>query len=129
MVRERSFIASAGYHLGGQRSIRLRPAPEAISGPPERRLGQVGEHLHFPPAARMVSSTSPDEAESSAMIIRPMESTAVGRRGTRPVSRKVITTGSPKAIDSSAKTMPIAEKKRSGRSDRLSFSIVLKMRK
>ena len=66
--------------------------------------------------------------DKNARIIMPVTSTAVGRRGTNPVSKYSITTGIPITNAASAKKPKMEVKKISGRSRRIRPAIVSRMR-
>jgi len=58
------------------------PSPRwAWSALPDRRLGEIGEQFISRRPRVTVSSTSPDDTDSTPMIISPVDSTAVGSRG------------------------------------------------
>ena len=71
-----------------------------------------------------VSRTRPTAIDKKASSIRPVERTAVGSLGTKPVSRNVIITGIERPIETPANTAPIQVKNNSGRSARYRLTIV-----
>jgi len=60
----------------------------------------------------------PDVTDSIAKIIRPIDNTAVGNRGTIPYSKYTIITGIARPTETSVSKMPITVKNGSGLSDR-----------
>ena len=65
-----------------------------------------------------VSRIRPQVSDRKASSIRPIASTAVGRRGTWPVLRYSVTTGAPISSEMAASTKKKKEKNTSGRSSR-----------
>lgn len=57
------------------------------------------------------------------MIIMLIDNTAVGRRGTRPVSMNSLRMGAISATDDRAKKQPTAEKKAMGRSSLMKLTM------
>src|SRR6266446_6240863 len=75
-----------------------------------------------------VSKISPQVSDKKAKSIAPVDSTAVGRRGTRPVLRYSDKIGRASAIESEARNTNIQQKNCNGRSSLMRNRIVLRMR-